>query len=297
MRIETKWHKIVDSVRARKVRLGSIDSFENPRFVPAEIVHPGILAAMLEEASKVPRFVLDPDILDLVATEQAMMSLGDMLACGVLHLPFGTCVVEFDRNNVSYSILLREEIGERLTTDWTASAFGYRGKALNDDAALVFPCRLRLSVLQTIALQEDTDLHPPEMPEIEYGIESEAFMAAGPEIELLMADAHQLLFERCMSAFLAAMILPNTVGLDREEYAVKSTFNKKRLAQGRSPVPPYTKIVFDKSAMTASGHGQAPHAQRVVHLRRAHKRRVAVGEGRSGRVWRFFPPHTNGPHE
>lgn len=244
---------------------------------------------VLKAASSLPRFVIDDAVLTLLATDQAMMSISDMLTCGMLHLPYYKCLVEFKINDVVYNVLLSEDKLADGRTGWSASVFGYRGSSLRDDAALLFPGKICLSVEQPDEAPKDTDVGAPRFPEMLYSIEAEDFMKDIPALEAMMEDSHPLAFNRSLTAFLAAMLLPRTIGLKQEARSVKKNFNRSRCARGKSEIPAYTLIGL-ASYVDANGNTNsiATKGNVVVHLRRAHKKRVVVGVGRLGREWRFL---------
>ena len=250
---------------------------------------------LLAEASSLPRFVVEDEVVALVATDQAMMSVSDMLTCGLLYLPYSRCLVEFGTNGVCYSVLLSEDRLADGRTAWSSSVFGYRGTSLKDDAALLFPGRICLSVEQTEETPTDTDVGTPRYPKMTYSVEAERFMRDVPTLETLMEDSHPLAFDRSLTAFLAAMLLPRTIGLKQEAKSVKVGLNRSRRAKGKCEIPAYTLIGL-ASFVDAEGitKGVAGREKVSVHLRRAHKKRVAVGVGRSGREWRFLPAQVVG---
>ncbi len=256
----------------------------------------GILKDMVGFMGEIPRFVVDPAVMGLLATDQAMMSIGDMLACGVLQLPFPACVVEFPANLATYSVLIR--VAERPSgrTCWLCSALAYRGKDEGEDYAIAFPCSVEFYVELPPGALEDTENLAPPQPDLQYEVRAERFLISDATAAATMLDdARPLALQRCFAAYLAAMLLPQTVGLKRELATVKPSFNRSRAIKGRSPVPVHTVIKLGRYG-TADGASKAigEGAGVEVHLRRAHKRRVVYGPGRADRAWRFFPAQVVG---
>lgn len=295
MNIETKWHRLRDAANAGRIRLAVHTQSGSLPLADEYLISFSEAEKLLVEASSLPRFVVEDDAVALLATNQAILSVSDMLTCGLLHLPYSRCLVEFRANDVSYSVLLSEDSLADGRTAWSASVFGYRGPSLKDDAALFFPGRICLSVEQPDEAPMDTDVGEPRFPEMSYSVEAERFMRDVPALKTLMEDCHPLAFNRGLTAFLAAVLLPRTIGLKQEARSVKASLNRSRYAKGKSEIPSYT-LVGLASFVDANGSkkGLAGKENVSVHLRRAHKKRVAVGVGRSGREWRFLPAQVVG---
>jgi hypothetical protein len=255
-----------------------------------------VLSSMIDYMAEIPRFVVDPAVIDLITTDQAMMSIGDMSTCKVLRLPYQACVVEFDVGKATYNILLRETEVSSGGIAWLCSAIAYRADGNHEGFAVASPCMFEITMNQTIEDLVDTQEVAPAQATLQYSIYAEQFVTAETSsVAGILEVAYPLAFHRCLVAYLAAMLLPQTVGLKQEEEITKKSFNLARLAKGRSPIPDYTKITLgsyyaadgSRKAL-AEGHGVE------VHLRRAHKRRIAFGPKRSERAWRFFPAQVVG---
>lgn len=296
--IATRWHQLHDAVRDKRIKILAPSAQYDEALIDADTsrFNIDVLEEMVDYMSGLPRFVVDPAVIELVTTDQAMMSIGDMATCNVLQLPFQTCVVEFAAGQATYNILLREIQTPSNQTNWLCSIVAYKLGVERLGYAVVSPCMIRLTLKEELDDLKDTLDLAPAQADIQYSVYAEQFVTVSPsDVEHLLNDAYPLSFHRCFVAYLAAMLLPQTVGLRREAETIKQSFNKSRLAKGRSPIPNYTSIRLGSyrttdGATKALGRGTGVE----VHLRRAHKRRIAFGPGRSERVWRFFPAQVVG---
>ena len=293
MDIATRWHRLSDAVREGRVRSFVETDEETLPFATKHDVRQDILDACVGVMTFLPRFLIDTQALELVKTDQSLFSISDMITCDVLRLPFRQCVVEYEYHKVMYSVFMQEIDFPDGSREWECSVFGYRGPSLNDDAAVVFPCAACLRVEAPSGEVFDTEVNTPRYPVIGYSVKAASFFSKAETNKSLLKFSHSFVFDRSITAFLSAMILPQTIGLSKQVTEVKSSFNKARSNKGKSYVPSYTHIRLDMQTGPRSG-SEDKRTGVTVHLRRAHKRRIAVGEGRVGRVWRFFPPQVVG---
>jgi hypothetical protein len=291
--IATRWHRLTDAIREDRVRIFSFSDGHELPMAEDDDVDFSVLEACVYGITPLPRFIIADGAIDLVRTDQSLFSISDMITCDVLRLPYEACVIEYDYHHVTYSILLQEYDLPDGSREWECSLFGYRGQSLNDDSAVVFPCAACLRVEGPSSNAFDTDVTAPRFPVVDYGLKYASFFKNTDKRGVLVEDAHYFVFERCLTAFLAAMILPKTIGLSKSPTEMKSSFNKARINRGKSAVPNYTYIRVEARGDSGNNSG-AKRDGVAVHLRRAHKRRIAFGTGRLERVWRFFPPQVVG---
>lgn len=291
--IATRWHRLTDAIRDNRVRIFSFSHGHSLPLAQDDDIRRDVLEDCIVAISPLPRFIIANDAIDLVRTDQSLYSISDMIMCNVLHLPYQTCVVEYDYHHVTYSVLLQERDLSDGSREWECSLFGYRGRNLNDDAAVIFPCAACLRVEGPSENAFDTDVNTPRFPIIDYSSKFASFFKDSGNSQLLLEDTHYFVFERSITAFLAAAILPKTIGISKSATEMKTSFNKARTVKGKSTVPNYTYIRIDGRDATVK-NSDAKRDGVAVHLRRAHKRRIAFGAGRQERVWRFFPPQVVG---
>ncbi|WP_158810955.1 hypothetical protein [Beijerinckia sp. L45] len=119
----------------------------------------------------------------------------------------------------------------------------YRRKGRERRLRDAFPCSVEFYVKLPPGESEDTEILAPRQPDLQCEVRAERFLISDASAAATMLDdARPLALQRCFAAYLAAMLLPQTVGLIRELASVKPSFNRSRVIKGRSPVPVHTVI-------------------------------------------------------
>ena len=293
--IATRWHLLHEAVRSGRIKSLNLD-LSNSTLVDVRLGdHYDIMKfhQLIESMARYPRFVLEKSVVDLISTDQAVTSLNDMFVCGMLNLPYPACTVEYSVDETHYSILLRESnLG--IVPRWYISTMACRKDNLGEFHAIAYPCQIEL-IINVGGEQDDSATSIPAQPTIRYNILKESYINDGAEAKRIINDIYPLVFRRSFVAFLAAVLLPQTIGVDRKDAVVKPSFNRLRLSKGRCAVPNHTIIrLGEYRTATGSIKSIGERSNVEVHLRRAHKRRVAFGEGRREREWRFFPAQVVG---
>jgi len=291
MGILTRWHKLRDAISDGNLSLAvNKDKAVHIGDVPPAVFDRDLFERTLDWMETSPRFIVPSNLIAMVTTDQAMLSLTDMLHCGVLGLPFEACVIEFDAGNTRYSVHLSETgAGEESGFSWQARMIASYAED-GEEIAMAFPAVMEMSLSMPEAVGEggDTETAKPPMPNFNYRASMAPYMSDDEETTAYAAETAGLAFNRAAIALLAAFLLPQTLGLEQEKVS-SPKLNKQRRAKGRHAIPDHT-VIRVGSYQTASGETRAydERAPTEVFLRRAHKRRVAVGQGRTGRRWHFF---------
>lgn len=287
MTVMTRWHRLRDAADRGAACLAVDEkvarAFED---LPKGAFDRRAFDAFLDEAEGVPRFVVPPQLAEMAMTAPAMRSLSDMYVCGVAALPYPACVVEFEAGADRFHVHLAEGVDAAGNRSWhgvPVSSYPEEGREM----AMAFP------VAFDFRLAAEGD---PDDPDVRFGYTARLppYLAPGPAAEGYAAAVSGLAFRRVAAGFLCALLLLNTIGLEREEVALPRALNRAR-GKARRPIPGHTVIRLARYA-TAAGP-ERPFDERApveVHLRRAHKRRVPVGEGRTGRRWHLFPAQVVG---
>lgn len=295
MGILTRWHRLRDAVAAGETYLATTPSvLSRPADLPPGAFDPAALAATLSAMDGAPRFVLEDGLPGMVVTREATLSIADMQHCGVLEMPYPACVVEYDAGDTRYSV----HIGEAQATSramgyrWAATPVGLQVEA-GRDIALAFPVVVEIGVVVPETREGEPDA-PTEEARFHYRARLASHVGEGPDTVAAAEAVASFCFQRCAIALMSAVLLPNAIGLAREP-ATARALNKSRAARRKALVPDYT-LLRVAAYVTEAGETRraVPGAAHEVHLRRGHKRRVAVGVGRSGRAWRYIQPQVVG---
>lgn len=239
MTILTRWHRLREAVAEGRICLvrdavnaDRIDEIPDGRFDVVDFVR------TIDQIGRCPRFVLGPRLLELMMTDQAMMSVSDMIDCNVLSLPFPACVIEFDSGSTRYSVLLSEAAPEQAAdgVSWMALPIAsYKDE--DDEIAMAFPASIGIRITSAGAAPEDTtEGNQPRIPNMSWTGYVSSYHAANGPGEDYMAGSVQIAFHRSAIALLSAFLLTNTIGLDQEEVKT-GPLNKARLSKGKAPIP------------------------------------------------------------
>ena len=289
MTVMTRWHRLRDAAdRAGACLAVDAKLARTPEELPAGTFAPERFDDFLDMVEAAPRFAVPPQLAEMALTAPAMRSLSDMHVCGVAALPFPTCVIEFEAGIDRFHVHLSETIdgeGHRSWCGIPVSSYPAEGR----EVAMAFPVEFDFRLVAEAGGDPDT----PDV-RFSYAARLPSFIAEGEASEGFAAEVAPLAFRRVATGFLCALLLLNTIGLEREPVTVPRSLNRAR-GKGRRPIPDHTVIRLARY-VTAAGAAR-PFDERApveVHLRRAHKRRVPVGSGRAGRRWHLFPAQVVG---
>lgn len=204
MNIETRWHQLHDAVRAGRVKVAALEDLHAVSLpdMDNQAFSLQVFRDLIADVAKAPRFVIDRSVVDLVWSDQALMSLADMRTCGLLHLPFPFCAVEYSMGDIRFNVHLKEVLDQGVLT-WECSLLAYKGKAPFADLVIAFPCQICLEISNPNDDQIDTSVLMPPPPTVVYSVRSEDFVGDRPNVELALEDVHVYAFQRCTIAFIA----------------------------------------------------------------------------------------------
>ena len=225
-----------------------------------------------------PVFVISADVQRMAGTLDAFSSVQDMATCGALAMPFDRFVVEMPPEPGDFlrlHVALKRGPGKDAAT-WTGMAIESLLQP-GDDVAVAPPCMIEVNVRDPNdgGAMTTTSFIP-------------GYRAKVAEGELKSGDDRQA--NIVATAFAAAALMADTVGIEKRTVATDAGLAARRAAKGKTAIPDHVLVRigrFERRDGRSQAVGEGATVE--VHLRRGHKRRVAVGEGRAGREWRYIP--------
>lgn len=223
------------------------------------------IAAMLKAAS----FVIDNEVLHLVARSDVLKSINAMLEAGIARLPYDPMVVEFQLDNSEFRefVLLKEGAAREFIVHYAAFH-------LVTEISIVIDVPVRC-VLTAHGSQHGVNVFFPKQPNIAYALKR----SVGNSVGL---------------ALLLALLMLNTKGIDKEVIEVGPALNKKRVASGKKPIPKHSVVHIGRIYRRDGTAIERPEGQRggwhvTMHWRCGHTRNVPFGKGRTGRRLVYVP--------
>jgi hypothetical protein len=288
MNIRTKWHRLLELVDK-----GEVTSLAPKDGLAKWHEEAGMDLVKIKEAllavNDVPKFVVDPALLDLSRKDEFHRSLLDMKRAGVLHLPFPLALIEIPSRSglitSGHTIVILED-GSR----YQALPDGAPGKPAEDTDVGGWSMTVQsdsggdyVAIAQTwtwVAIEERNG-----QPEIKFSSQegdwSDAEKAGHPE---LIESTHLKNSMSVASAWFVAMLLMSTKGVVQDRIDVPK-LNKQRAQQGKHAIPMHTYIrighVYQKDGTTREyDERKSPRP----HWRRGHIRNVRVGPRSEGKT-------------
>lgn len=213
----------------------------------------GVDDPLLSAMHAAPKFVIAPDLLEVLTRPDIQTSIAAMIEAGIARLPYAPLLVEFSMAPGTRRFVLVDEAIE-----------GFAARQIlqvGDDMAAVSPgiIKVGLSAAGRYGLAVGS-----------HGDPSEGMAAA--------------------VAVAVALLMLNIRGVEKTVIETDA-LNRARTKRGHGPVPQHTVVrigtVYDRSGRAAS----APTGRRMpVHLRAGHTRMQACGPERVDRKPIFIPP-------
>lgn len=275
MNIDSKYHVMLDLFRsgslAEPVIMKDGGLFAKVVRDPSQIATASLF---FEQVSRHPRFVFDADLVRMSMTDEVAQSALDMVEAGVFRLPFPEISVEIvnpDQNVRDFYIVTLEQ-----------PAYSTR-------------------ITSTIACMTERS-NPPFVMVLELLFETS--FEKGPDGKLMFdtrvrGDEHLINNDDAMAPYLkaknvaivCATVVLQTLGLRRVTVDAPK-LSRARVARGRAPIVPYTRITIGK-VYRGADHDESdeyvPGKSPRPHWRRGHTRRYHYGAGRAETRVRWIP--------
>lgn len=287
MNIRTKWHQLLECIAADEVYLLSPPGGKGLHWGEFNPKREQFFA-LLNDFKKLPKFVIDPELVAMVSKAEARKSLFDMQKAGVLRLPFPAMVVEIPYAMHYLTVLADCELLKETDASW---------RKLYEDAEIsrgflaygMGVCKDQEGIYAVIGTAtQEMDISFIDTigggPMISYqGFTNIAFPASD-KLEQYIRSVHQKELGNNFTAFCAAMLLMATAGMKREIIECEP-LNKKRVATGKPAIPRHTYITIGHVYRSAKDGSKSdeymPRKSPLPHWRRGHVKNVLFGKGRT----------------
>lgn len=280
--IRTRWHKIVPLIEADEVYLTSAKN-DTARHWSDFGGNKKLLMGLVNSLAKLPKFVIDEELLSLTEDNGFQLSLLDMQRADVLRLPFPAMTVEFDlKHGTRAIVLLRDNKSmERMPWEYPGDErnrlfFGkpFYGIALrierdNQGEYLVLsPGILAIQI-------EDRD----GIPWLGLTTQGHEILQHSLELNNLIGETFHKEGSVLWKALAGALLLMQTDGIKRE--VIECTrINKKRSASNKEPIPRHIVLSIGKVYRSDSSNvadDYIPHRSPRPHWRRGYNQPVRYG--------------------
>lgn len=258
---------------------------------------------MLDEFERLPRFVVDTDILEIVMQDKYQYSLMDMKRAGVLRLPFPALMVEFQWGTGHHIVMLRDLNGEPFQPlPWeqglsqekmllVANGHPFYGVVMrvekdeHGEYVVMGPSHIGIDVV------EDKDGEP------HVGLAGFALGIFKTEAERLNKIVEKTWVKDGGAIFRAlatCALVMHTEGVKKEVVTCEK-INRTRSAKKRPLVPRHTilsigKVYRSSREDDASADTYDKRRSPIPHWRRGHNRGIRYGTGRSQLKIKYIPP-------
>ena len=308
MQIRTKWHRLKELLEAGVVYFTAAENGSAPYHdeIPCNIQR---LAHLITLCDKLPKFVVDPELVQLAQQDVYLESMVDMKRAGVLRLPYPTMVIEVPHptNPGKHVIVILRDRQATEPSPWNEQGapeenteiekMPFYGMAFSierdqESDYLVVP----YSVSYVGLSKTDKLMVGMSATGGSWMGTSRRTPAQKMEQEVIInSRVRQLMRKECgvvARAMFAAVLLMMTEGVKKEVIETER-LNKARTASGKPAIPRHTYIRIGHVYRSAKGDetevyvpGKSPRP----HWRRGHNRRVRHGPKKAEFYWKYFYP-------
>lgn len=300
--VRTQWHKIQEAIKSDNLHFtcpkqstigGDLEVAEHYTKYHGDRAY---IEGHLKQWDNLPRFVIDPELIELATDKEFLKSVWDMKRAGVMRLPFPAMVIELPRwfeptdsggQMVQTAVLLRDLSYMDTVFPWERSDeldkfrqgkefYGIvvsLNRDIGGDYTVISP-----SVCAIVVGMNDTNSDVMiGSTAINWGAVPE-----NKETNDLIGKTYQKDTAFIVRGLFCSLLLMTTDGVAREEVEVQK-LNKKRSASGKPSIPHHTYIHIGKVYKSASGNDADTYVPRKSprpHWRRGHLRNVRYGTGR-----------------
>lgn len=278
--IKTKWHKIIPLIDADQVWLSSAPSGKSMHWSELK-PRPELLRGVVRLMSKLPKFVIDDELMDLVRTEDFQRSILDMQKAGVLRLPYPALTVEFKKPYGTALVMIRDnafkdrlsweaDVSEDNSAFWSRPFYGIPLRIETDkngEYLVISPGVVSINV---------TDNGGD--PWLEMVAQGHDILEASPALSKLIKDVYQKDGALIWHALAAAFLVLRTNGV-KQEVVECSKINRKRVGSNKEPIPRHTIVSIGKVYRSNSGSASDAYTRRSPrpHWRCGHLKHVHFG--------------------
>jgi hypothetical protein len=286
--IRTKWHRLKPLVDEGVVYWTAMPGEKCMPWDDLSTMTMAKLYDMVATLGALPKFVIDPELINMMKDDDYQRSLLDMKTADVLRLPFPACIVEVEGESGTHAfVLLRDLQAEGLLPFEDRSILALKQEAVfyavvwllhkdEDGEYLVFsPSVLNLDVAAAADPNDGMNLKVS-------GFASPFTKQDDKAWELCQATARKDAGWAYRALF-AALLLLNTKGIKKEVIECER-LNRKRTASGKPPIPRHTYITIGRVYRSAGGEAADDYLPRKSprpHWRRGHLRHIRIGKGRT----------------
>lgn len=305
MQIRTKWHKIREMILSDNVYFTAP---KNGRAIHTSEVGSGKLSGAevldmigsfeKEVGDTAPKFIIDPELMDITSEVEFHKSILDMKRANVLRLPYPIMIVEYQHRDTHYMVVLRDVTSAKekcfhwesyqlldVPTEHDVQFYSivFRMHKDNDGEYLVVsPSILYIGVVER---------HDGRDPWI--NVVSTAAMWADNCKDLVKKTNTKDGAAAAKAAF-AALLLMSTEGVKREVIDVpKLNKTRERSDSNKAPIPKHTYITIGHVYRYEKGETSEqynPRRSPRPHWRRGHNKNVRYGVGKTQIKLVYIPP-------
>lgn len=259
MTILTKWHKLLEAVKANRIGVGSDRSSPISRLLSHEWYDD------VHACTPVPKFVIDSHLYDVLEPKLISESMEAMIKCDVVRLPFDPMMIEC----TFHDVLPDEHFFLYINGE------NMRLFSLVDDLAVVHPIKAEIShcITEDGKAGMNVQTHWAYFPQ--NAIRAFEIQEAYDKMAHWVARVIQRLAS-------LAYVITNIQGVEREVIE-SERLNKQRVKSDKPPVPTYTLLrighAYKQSGEVIKYDRSASTGLRQVHMRRGHTRNQRFGAG------------------
>lgn len=287
-KIWTKWHHIMPLVAADQVYLPAPEGGKARHWSEFD-PEPEKLRELVRLLSPLPKYTVDPELMEIASKEKFQHSVLDLQKAGVLRLPYRAMLVEFGNRIV----LLRDNSQQPGEAPWEAASekndfyrrpfYGFVFTFCNDTDGhylVISPSVVSFKI-------EERDGEPwlgVSSDEHDILVHSDDLVQTAKSTFLKQAST-------IWKALLVATLLIHTEGVDKRVIECKK-LNKKRATQKKELVPRHTYLYIGRVYKHSGNDSPSEVYTRrspCPHWRRGHLRNIRYGEGKKLAYAKFFP--------
>jgi hypothetical protein len=296
--VRTKWHHLRKLVLDDEVY---ITAPQGGRANHWSFLHPNVPAFgyLLTEFGKLPRFVVDSDVLELVMRDKYQQSLLDMKRAGVMRLPFPAMMIEFQYGTGHHIVMLRD-LGDDTSQAWEMGIDKEKLGSLGHEHPFY-------GIVMRVEKDEHGEyvvLGPSHIGIDVEQREGEPYIGLGGFGLAIFECAHKLLNETVektwtkdggsiFRALAAAMLVMHTEGVKREVVECDK-INRARIKSHKPIIPRHVVLSIGKVYRSRDADARPEDYDKrrspIPHWRRGHLRNVRYGEGREKVRPKYIPP-------
>jgi hypothetical protein len=300
--VRTKWHKLVSLVQEDQVYLtapkgGTAKHWEELK------ANKKAGKWFVDQLTPLPKFVVQPELLEMVMTEGYDHSILAMRKANVFRLPFTAMLVEFIYSGKHYIILLRDQQDKEVRMPWEAPRPAEPSE--EEERFRSLPMYGMVFQLQNDGEGDYLVMGPSvcgiDIQEIDskpyIGLTAQGLeiLPNSPELNELVKATWQKDAGAVFRGLASALLIMQTEGVEKEVIDC-AKLNKKRVLSNKPLIPRHVYLKIGRVYKSGSDHSEEynPRKSPRIHWRRGHERRVHYGTGREKVKLMYIPPRIVG---